>query len=99
MVKKARAQSRATTSALRGCVYAIFSRLLPVTACHRRSCFSQTKVNLAGSVTPFDGSRLLSGGAVALLSSAMGADPHLANKFLSELWLLAPTPNLTIYEI
>jgi hypothetical protein len=37
--------------------------------------------------------------ASVVLSVAMDAAPHLANKFPSELWLLAPTPNLKIYEI
>jgi hypothetical protein len=37
--------------------------------------------------------------ASVVLSVAMDAAPHLANKFPSELWQLAPTPNLKIYEI
>lgn len=34
-----------------------------------------------------------------LLAAAMGGDPELAKRFSSEIWLLAPTPDLKVYEI
>jgi hypothetical protein len=34
-----------------------------------------------------------------LLAAAMGGDPDLAKKFPSETWLLAPTPDLKVYNI
>ena len=35
----------------------------------------------------------------ALLQAALGGDGGIANKFPSEHWLLAPTPDLKLYNI
>jgi hypothetical protein len=34
-----------------------------------------------------------------LLAAAMGGDTELAKQFHSETWLLAPTPDLKVYNI
>jgi len=33
-----------------------------------------------------------------LLQAGMGCDPQLAHEFPASTWLLAPTPNLEVYE-
>lgn len=42
--------------------------------------------------------KLMKPGCV-LLQAAMGGRPSLADEFPTELWLLAPTPDLKVYPI
>ena len=37
--------------------------------------------------------------ACVLLAAAIGADTSAAKAFPSELWLLAPTPGLKVYDV
>ena len=37
--------------------------------------------------------------ACVLLQVAMGGDPRLANRLPAECWLIAPTPDMKLYEI
>lgn len=34
-----------------------------------------------------------------LIAAAMGAESRLASQFKTETWLLAPTPDLKVYEV
>ena len=34
-----------------------------------------------------------------LLQAALGCNPHLADKFPPETWLLSPTCNMQVYEV